>query len=223
MSVMDKASMFGNPFIGIFAKTNDSFTLAGIGTSEKFIRHLDILKTKIIPASIFDSDLLGLYSIMNNKGILITSLASEKEIEIIKKNAKGVNVGVLKTRLNALGNHIAANDHGAVINPDMGPEDAKKIADILDVEVVRSTIAGYKNVGAVVLATNNGFIAHPKASEDEIALLRDMFNEQGGIGTANTGIPFLSISIIANKNGFVIGEQTTGYESHRINDCLGFI
>jgi len=214
----------GNPFIGLFAKTNDNITFVGNGASDRFIKHVDVLKTEIVRISVGASDLIGIYSVMNNKGILISSIIEEEEIKaVIGPKSNGTNIAVLDTKKNAIGNNVVANDYGAIVNPDFGADEISRIKDILGVEVVKSTIAGYKTVGSVTIATNSGFMVHPKASHEELEMISSLFHVQGGIGTANTGIPFIGISVIANKNGFVIGEATTGYESGRINDCLGFI
>lgn len=225
MSTMNKAGMYGNPFIGIFSKTNDNITLVGKNISEKFIQNLDVLKTDIIKISVLDSNIIGFYTIINNKGILVSHLASEDEIRSIKNagNNLGLGFGVIKSKQNAIGNNIVANDFGAIVTQDIEESEIREIKDVLDVEVVKSTVAGYKTVGAVVVATNKGFIAHPKSSKEELNLMSSLFHVDGGIGTANVGVPFPGISIIANKNGFVVGELTTGYESGRINDCLGFL
>jgi translation initiation factor 6 len=222
---MNKASMYGNPFIGIFSKTNDALSLIGKNVSDKFIQNLEVLKTDIIKISVLDGNIIGFYAILNNKGILVSHLASEDEIGLIKKagNNLGLGFGVIKSKQNAIGNNIAANDFGAIVNSDIEGPEIREIKDVLDVEVVKSTVAGYKTVGAVVVATNKGFIAHPKSSKEELDLMSSLFHVDGGIGTANTGVPFLGISIVANKNGFIVGDLTTGYESGRINDCLGFL
>jgi len=214
-----KVSMFGNPFVGIFAKTNDKITLAGKTVSDKFIRSLEVLGTEVIRLSINDCYLIGLYSAINNKGMVFSQLASEIEV----KDIKASDYNIVRCKLTATGNNIVANDYGAIVNPDTEESEIKKIKDALDVEVVRSTIAGYKTVGAMVLVTNKGFIAHPKISASEIELLKSIFHVDGGVGTSNMGVPFPGISIIANKNGFIVGELTTGFETGRINDCLGFI
>jgi translation initiation factor 6 len=214
-----KTSMFGNPFVGIFAKTNDKITLAGKTVSDKFIKSLEVLGTEVIKLSINNCDLIGLYSAINNKGMVFSQLASVDEVKDIKIS----DYNIVRCKLTATGNNIVANDHGAIVNPDTEESEIKKIKDALDVEVMRSTIAGYKTVGAMVIATNNGFIAHPKTATSELELLKSIFHVDGGIGTSNMGVPFPGISIIANKNGFIVGELTTGFESGRINDCLGFI
>jgi len=220
MPVSSKTSMFGNPFIGIFAKTNDTITLMGVGASDRFVRHIDVLQTEIVKLPIYGCELIGIYSVMNNKGVVISSMAEAIEL---KRDKPSINMEIMKTKFSAIGNNIVANDYGALVNPDMSAAEADRIKDILDVEVVRSTVAGYKTVGAVVAATNNGFISSPKTASEELDMMASLFHVQGGTGTANTGVPFLGISILANKKGFVVGEQTTGFEFGRINDCLGFI
>ncbi|MEM2974055.1 MAG: translation initiation factor IF-6, partial [Candidatus Micrarchaeia archaeon] len=192
----DRASMFGNPFIGLFASTNDDITLVGMGASDKFIRHIANLQTEII--RIPGYDLAGIYSVMNNKGMIVSSLIEEGELRRTRFGSC-INVEIMKTRFNAVGNNIAANDNGAIVNPDMNYSEVARIRDVLDVEVVKTTVAGYKTVGAMVLATNRGFITHPKSSSDEIELMSSLFRVNGGTGTANTGVPFIRISVLAKK------------------------
>ena len=218
MDIMSKASVYGNPFIGIFSRTNDNVTVVGNGVSDKFLKHIDVLRTEIIKVPMSNCDLIGIYSVMNNNGIIFSPVLEEKEMKRFQ-----IKTGILDTKFNAVGNNIVANDNGAIVNPDMEDREVKKIKDVLDVEIVKSTIAGYKTVGSVVLATNKGFVANPKTTPEELEMMSSLFRVSGGLGTANTGVPFVGISILANSKGFVIGEKTTGFESHRINDCLGFI
>ena len=224
MSVIEKASNFGNPFIGIFAKTNDDITFVGNGVSDKFMGRLVQLKTDIVRMSVLDCDLIGLYSVVNSKGLLVAPMFSAAEIGAVKKMVGNrIRIETLKTKLTAIGNNVVANDFGAIVNPEMSETEIAKVKDVLGVEVVRSKIAGYSTVGAVVIATNSGFAAHPKASPEELDLLASVLHVHGGVGTMNNGVPFPGISAIANKKSFVAGESTTGYELGRINDCLGFM
>jgi len=223
--IIKKITVYGNPFIGIYAKTNDKITLTGKSVVGIFEKNKDAIKTRVIETSIANSDLIGIYSAMNNKGVILPFIIWDKEISEIKEIKKlGINVSTIETKLTAIGNNIAANDNACIINPRIKEKKIiKNISETLDVEVIPFKVANFLTVGATTLVTNKGFITHPNASYDEIKEMESIFKVKGGVGTANKGVPFIPLSIIANSNGFLAGELTTGYELGRISESLDLI
>lgn len=220
----EKITVYGNPFIGIYARTNENFTLVGRTVSDKFIKYTGRLGTEAMSVTIGDSELVGIYSIANSKGILLSAVASDEELAHIKRIAgSNVNVERLDSKFTAIGNNIATNDHGTLVNPRIPDGDVRKIKDVLDTEAVKFSIGNFETVGSMVLATNNGFISHPGADEEKLKQIESVLKVKGGIGTANGGVPFVPLAVIANTKGFIVGETTTGYELHRISECLGQI
>jgi translation initiation factor 6 len=225
-----KFAVYGNPFIGIYARATDRFAIVGRGVVERFEHYKasEILKVPLVGVSISDSDLAGIYAASNRNGILLPPIISEKECERLKEQlsecGSGINVEILNSKFTALGNCIASNSKGALVSPAIKDKRMlRTIGDVLGVEVAQRTIAGYSLPGGMILVTEKGFIAHPKASENELKFIEELFGVRGGIGTANMGVPFPSISIVANSNGYLAGEATSGFEMHRINECLDFI
>jgi translation initiation factor 6 len=70
---------------------------------------------------------------------------------------------------------------------------------------------------------SKGMVVHPKATEEERETLSDLFDLEVRISTANFGSPYLGASILANDNGGVIGNKSSGVEINRIEDTLDLI
>lgn len=214
--------MEGNPFIGIFAKTNDSVTLLPKNSPEKLVRICsEVLKTRVVKASISNSDIVGIFSAMNSNGIVLPSAVYDYELDELKK--AGLNTAVINDKNSAFGNNILVNDSACIINPAMNSRSLKGIADCLGVEVVKGTVGGYKTVGVSAVVTNRGMLAKTTVTEEELASLESIFKVKGSIGTANMGVPFVALCMLANKNGFIAGELTSGFELNRIDEALGFM
>lgn len=217
-----KAAYFGNPWIGMFIRTNDEITMLPIDSMDKLgdmVR--ERLKTEVVKVGIADSNLLGVYVAMNSNGAILPNVAREEEIALLKK--AGLNVYISKDLHNANGNNIAANDLGGIINPYVERAEAAAIGDVLGVELVPMTVAGFSTVGSACVATNTGFLAHYRSGEDDLARLRDALKVQGSKGTVNTGTGFVAYGAVVNSNGYVVGEDTTAFEIGRLEEALGLI
>ena len=128
-----KYDVYRGPNIGVYTRVNDSVVLLPMGyaetKAEKLAKDLDV---KYLFTSIANTRLIGALCIMNNKGILLPKTAYQDEFDFIK-NETNLEVGVLDSKLSALGNVICANDKGAVVSPWMSSEDCQTISDVLGV------------------------------------------------------------------------------------------
>jgi translation initiation factor 6 len=179
------------------------------------------LKTEVVKVGIGDSNLLGVYLAMNSNGMILPNVMRKSEEAAVK--GCGLNVHVSSERHNAHGNNIAVNDKGGIVNPNVSKRELKAMEDTLGVELVPATVAGYTTVGSACIATNTGFLAHYRTSEDEMELLKDALKVYGSKGTVNTGTGFVSYGIVVNKNGYIAGEKTTAFELGRLEEALGLI
>ena len=91
----------------------------------------------------------GLYIAMNSKGIVLPNMMRERDRG---HRSTGLNVLVSDEKNNAHGNNIAVNNKGGIINPNISHEERKKMEDVLGVELVPMTVAGYSTVGSACLA-----------------------------------------------------------------------
>ncbi|MEM4348494.1 MAG: translation initiation factor IF-6 [Candidatus Anstonellaceae archaeon] len=216
-----KASNFGNPHIGIFAKASEKMVIADISSSPKLLQALSLLGKEIVQCTFGGMGMVGLFAAFNSNGIVVPPCSTNKEIEPFKK--LGLNVAVAQSQFSAAGNNIAVNDFGGIANPMLPKEELKKVQDCLGVEIVQMKIANYFTAGSLVLATNKGFIAHNRATEEQIKELESVLRVPGQNCTLNTGTTFVSLCAIANSQGALFGELSTGFEIGRASEALGLI
>ena len=176
--------------------------------SDVLLKYLEISKPIFI--SIAGTRLLGPMMVMNNKGILVSSIASDDEINIIKNQSK-LNVERLRSKYTAIGNLIAANDYGAIVSP-LCSDVIKQVSDVLDVQAISIGISNLIQTGSIVVITNKGGVIHPGATETEIKTISDILNVNLEPVTINGGVPYLASGIIANSKSIIVGNLTTGPE-----------
>ncbi|HIH45909.1 MAG TPA: translation initiation factor IF-6 [Candidatus Nitrosotenuis sp.] len=207
-----KYDVYRGPNIGIYTKTNDKFVFVPNGFADTKAKTLaSYLKAEYVFASVANTRVLGTMMVINNNGVLLPSLCSQWEVDYFKKTTK-LNVGILDTKHNALGNLIAANDKGGVVSPKIPSEAVKIIIDTLGIEVIQKKVAGYHQAGVMVSANNVGGIIHPETDEDDIRAISDVMKVKLEPATINGGIPYISSGILANNNAVVVGNLTNGPE-----------
>jgi len=216
--MMKLSSYGGNPYIGVYCVSNESFSLVPLDASKSLINDIaEGLEVKVIRASIGGTNILGSLIAVNSYGCIVSSMATEKEIEVI---GKLIPVTRLEDKLNAAGNNILVNDSGALVNPRMSKKSVKKIEETLQVEVIQSSVAGINTVGSACVVTNKGVLCHPKTSEEELEMLRSIFKVPASIGTLNYGVALVGACIIANSKGAAVGSRSTPIELGRVEDSL---
>jgi translation initiation factor 6 len=206
-----KYRVYRSPNIGIFIRANDNYLFIPKGFAQSKAEKLEgFLGVKSVRVSVAHTRLLGPLMVVNNKGILLSRIAEDDEVESIKE-ATRLNVTRLNSKFTAIGNLIAVNDKTAIVSPLL-KELSEDISSALDVKVVVMSIASYNQVGALITCTNNGAVIHPKASDEDISRVRDALEVDVEPATVNGGVPFVSSGIIANTKAIVVGSSTTGPE-----------
>jgi translation initiation factor 6 len=205
--------IYKSPNIGLFARANDRVIILPFGFAEtktnKLKEYLEIEEE--VSVSVAGTRLIGAMTVMNNNGILVPSIASNEEIQILKQ-ATGLNVESLKSKFTAIGNLISTNDNGALVSPLFKGEVDRQVRDVLGVPVHSMTVGGFIQTGSMVVATNTGAAVHPKSTEEEVRIISETLQVQVEPLTVNGGVPFLSSGIIANSKSVIVGSLTSGPE-----------
>ena len=204
--------MYSGPNIGLYTAVNDKHVFVPNGFAKTKAKKLSgYLDVDTIFTSMANTRLLGAMMVLNNNGVLLPQSASQYEYDKIKK-ATGLNVDVLDSKHNALGNLICANDKGAIVSPMIPKDKMKKIQDVLGVEVLRKRVAGYHQVGVVIVASMKGGVIHPETDEDDINTISNVLGVNIEPATINGGIPYVNSGILVNNHNMVVGTHTTGPE-----------
>ena len=207
-----KYDVYRSPNIGIYSKANDDFVFIPNGFATTKAKNLaGFLKTDHIFTSVANTRLLGPLMVVNNNGIILPGTALEEELAHLKKST-GLNVDIVDTKHNALGNLICANDKGGIMSPMIPTGFVKKVEDTLGIEIIQRRVAGYHQVGAMVVATSYGGIVHPDTEEKDIKIMSEVLGVQLEAATINGGIPYVASGILANKKSLVVGTLTNGPE-----------
>lgn len=211
----------GSSLLGVFARCTEKIVLvppeAGPEAVEALEERLSVAAIRTVAGG---SSVLGSLISANSQGFVVTQHASEDELRRLSEHGR---VARLPGKINAAGNVILANDNAALVHPGLSSRACEAVSETLGVEVVKGTIGGLKTVGMTAIATNKGLLVHPRASEEEISILEDLFELPVDVGTINFGSPLVGSGLLANSHGYIVGDETTGPELGRIEDALGFL
>nr|AIF07544.1 translation initiation factor IF-6 [uncultured marine thaumarchaeote KM3_204_F10] len=207
-----KYDIYRGPNIGIFINVNDKFVFIPNGFAKTKAENLaQYLQTEYITTPVANTRLLGVLMVLNNHGILLPRTSSPEEIVNLRKQTD-LNVKILDTKYNALGNLICANDKGGIVSPVIEKEYIKEIEDVLDIEVMQKKVAGYYQIGAVMQANNLGCVIHPETDEEDMKKFSGILGVNIEHSTINGGTPFVSSGMLVNNNAIVVGNLTNGPE-----------
>jgi len=211
----------GDPNIGVFARVLGDIAIIPPESTEEFRTAVrDALDVTLIETTIQGSSIIGSLVAGNSRGVVVSGLASEEEIDLLAEHRE---VLLLNESMNAAGNVIMANDTFAAVHEDMPTDLAKAIGEFLEVEVIHLTLGGVKTVGMAGVATSKGVIVHPRATERQIAMLEEIAKVPVGTGSINMGGALVGTGLLVNERGYLAGNATSGFELGRIEDVFGFL
>ena len=213
---MLRAAVNGTSYVGVFVCATDDHAFVRPDLDAELGRAIaDELGAELLETTVGESATVGALLVGNAAGLVASAQLTDRERERIE-DATGLSVTALPGRVNAAGNVILANDTGAYVHRDLSAASVDAVASALDVPVERGVVAGVATVGTAAIATNRGVLCHPRATDAELGVPAD-------IGTVNFGGPLVGAGLVATRDGYVAGQETTGPELGRIEDALGFV
>ncbi|MFC6752233.1 translation initiation factor IF-6 [Halorubrum tibetense] len=220
---MLRATFTGSSYVGVFARVVDDLLLVRPDVDDDLAASLgDELDADVLATTVGGSNTVGSLVAGNENGVLVSERATERERERIAAAADR-EVRALPGRINAAGNVVLANDYGAYVHPDLPREAITTIKETLSVPVERGDLADVRTVGTAAVANDTGVLCHPKSREAELQAIEEALDVRADLGTINYGAPLVGSGLVANDDGYVVGEDTTGPELGRIEETLGFI
>lgn len=220
---MLRTAFFGSSSIGVFTCATDDVLLVRNDVEDDLREELENeLEVPAVATTIGGSSTVGALCVGNSNGLLVSSRITEAEREAIS-SVTDLPITKLPGKINAAGNVVLANDSGAYVHPDLSREAVKAVKDGLGVPVERGELAGLQTIGTAAVATNDGVLCHPKATDGELDFLEELLDVYADIGTINYGRSLVGSGLVVNEFGYVAGRDTTGPELGRIEDALGYL
>jgi len=202
--------------IGVFATLTNSYALVATGGSMNFYSVFEAELADVIPicqTTIAGTRIVGRLTAGNRNGLLLPTSTTDQELQHLRNSIpETVKIQRIEERLSALGNVICANDHVALVHPDIERETEEIVADVLGVEVFRQTISENVLVGSYCSLSNQGGIVHPKTSIQDQDELSSLLQVPLVAGSLNRGSPVVGAGMVVNDWMAVTGLDTTATE-----------
>lgn len=201
---------------GVFAKLTNSYCLTALSGSANFHSVFEAELADVIPVvqcSIAGTRIVGRLTAGNRKGLLVPNTTTDQELQHLRNALPdAVRIQRVEERLSALGNVVACNDYVALVHPDLDRETEEIIADVLQVEVFRQTIAGNVMVGTYCAISNQGCLVHPRTTVEEQDELATLLQVPLVAGTVNRGSDMVGAGMVVNDWCAFPGLDTTATE-----------
>ncbi len=208
----------GSPYLGVYLRVGERLALGPPHTPGLVAREVyRALGVPLVRTSVGDSEVVGALVALNSHGVVVGDAVDDAERKALETVGP---VSIVRDRQNAMGNNVLANDHGALVHPELSKEAVEAIGRALGVRAERGTLAGLGTVGMAGVATNRGAVVHPKTTEREAAKLEELLGVQVHRSTANFGVPVVGACVVANSRGFLVGRLTTPVDLVHLQEGL---
>mmetsp|Transcript_85507 Transcript_85507/g.265856 ORF Transcript_85507/g.265856 Transcript_85507/m.265856 type:complete len:241 (+) Transcript_85507:120-842(+) len=208
-----RASFERSAEVGVFTRLTNSYCLTAMSSAAGLHSVLEDELGKhipVVPCTVGGTCIVGRVAVGNRRGLLLPSITMDVELRHIRGHVPdSVKVQKLDERLSALGNCIACNDYVALVHADLDRETEEAIADVLQVDVFRASIAQQALVGSFAVLTNQGGLVHAHTPLQDLEELSQLVELPLAAGTVNRGSDVVGAGLVANDWSAVCGSDTT--------------
>ena len=213
-----KTAFYNNSNIGLYGFATDSYCILAENIKPEIVEKIkSTLDVPVFQLTIFNSSLIGVFCNGNENILLVPNLIKAHEIKMLEK--LNIKHEIIDTKYTALGNNLLIKEDVCLVNPNMEKEAITQL-EKLNFKVELGKIADMSTVGSCAILTKNGCLLHPDSTQDDIKQIEKLFKVQADIGTVNMGNPYVKSGIIINSKGYILGDQTTGPETMRLDFAL---
>lgn len=217
-----KTNFNGNQNVGLYGYCNNSYCLLGREVPEAKAKQIaKVLGVPVHQLTLCGTSLIGVFVAGNSDVLLIPEIAFDYELKRLDRLK--IKYEVIKCRATALGNNIACNDSGCLVNPDFSADQKKRIRQALGVALKPGTIAGLGTTGSLAAMNSTACMVHRDITRAETKVLQGLLGLECVPSTVNMGSPYIRSGLLCNDNGFVIGDASGGPEVVNIDTELGFL
>lgn len=221
-----KMSFNNDPNVGLYCAVSDKVCLVGKTASSKQVKKLEeVFGVPVIKANVYGTALVGIFASVCNDTVLLPDVVFERELEEIRAAATKLKLKVktIKTEKTALANNILCNSDVGIVSTKFTKSEVKKLKKILGVKLKQMDLAGMNTPGSAGVLTSRGGLFSPNLADDEVAKVEKLVGFEIGLGSINMGSPIIHSGVVANSNGFIVGDLSSGYEIGRVEESLGFL
>lgn len=213
-----RALYSGSPYLGVYLRVAERGAIVPPGIPRALEREVcRLLNVQTERTTVLDNEVVGSMIAMTSHGAVVGGELDPLERAAIERI---VPVAVVRSRQNAMGNNILANDFGALVHPELSDTAVEGVRRALGVPAQRGTIAGLGTVGMCGVATNRGVVVHPRTTETEARVLGEWLHVPVHRSTANFGVPVVGACVVANSNAMITGRPTTPVEIVHLQEGL---
>lgn len=107
--------------VGVFSTLTNNYCLIPHGGKSQFRVFIDeLVDIPVVKTTIAGTRVVGRLTAGNKSGLLLPNTTTESELAHIRNYLpESIQVKVIEEKLSALGNVIVANDHVALVHPDL--------------------------------------------------------------------------------------------------------
>ncbi|MGE0793528.1 MAG: translation initiation factor IF-6 [Candidatus Woesearchaeota archaeon] len=211
MTHVAKIDVRGSGLVGLYMIAMDNLLIVGHEVPEILDETLkEVFKIPIFRTTIAGTSLIGVFCATDGTTLLVPSIIFEFEEEKLKK--AGIKYEKIKTTFTCLGNNILATKKGTIINPEFEAEAEKEISKAFCTPILKMEIAENPTVGSFLVHNDNFGLITPDVSDKDAEIIEKHLGIQLTSGTVEMGSTQVRSAIVANNEGFVIGEYSGGPE-----------